>query len=122
MEEKMKRNFTDEIDTFFYGGYADELMRTPKGTFVKPYGQEDFIPVEDWKKKYQFLGGRGLEHLAKWFYEMGLRDGLDQKINAQLEKFTMKILSPKQGEGGQNPSGELLRDQPPNLACTKGEI
>lgn len=93
----MKRNFTDEIDTFFYGGYADELLRTPTGTFVKMHGQEDFIPVEDWKKKYQFPGGRTLKHIAKWFYEMGLRDGLDQKINAEMEKFTMKILSQETG-------------------------
>ena len=88
----MKRNFTDEIDTFIYGGYADELHRTPTGTFVKLHGQEDLIPVEDWKKKYQFPGARTLEHIARWFYEMGLRDGLDQKINKQSEQYSMEII------------------------------
>lgn len=89
----MKRILTEEIDKFIYGGYADEILRTPKGTYVRIHGQEDFIPVEDWKKKHQFPGGRTLEHIALWFYEMGLRDGLDQKISAEMEKFTMKILS-----------------------------
>ena len=96
----MTRNLTDEIDTFIYGGYADALKRTPAGTYVLPHGDETWLPVEDWKKKYQFPGGRTLEHIAKWFYEMGLRDGLDKRINEQLERFAMQIYGHESIEGG----------------------
>lgn len=87
-----EQKFTEEIDKFIYGGYADAIFRSPEGAYVKPHGQNDFIPVEDWKNKYRFSGGRTLEHLAKWFYEKGLRDGLDQKINTEMEKFTMEFI------------------------------
>ena len=63
------RDFVQEVDDFIYGGFVDWIRRDETGCYV--YIQDVWIPVEDWKKKYQLIGARDLTHLARYFYNLG---------------------------------------------------
>ena len=63
------RDFEKEIDDFIFGGFVDWVRRDETGCYVLT--RDAWIPVVDWKKKYEFSGARNLSYLARYFYNLG---------------------------------------------------
>ena len=66
---RKNRNFEDEVDDFIFGGFVDWIRRDETGCYV--YIQDAWIPVVDWKNKYEFPGARDLTSIARYFYNLG---------------------------------------------------
>lgn len=63
------KNFEQEVDDFIFGGFVDWVRRDETGCYV--FIQDAWIPVVDWKEKYEFPGARNLTSLARYFYNLG---------------------------------------------------
>ncbi len=63
------RDFVQEVDDFIFGGFVDWIRRDETGCYV--HIQDGWIPVVDWRKKYEFPGARNLTNLARYFFNLG---------------------------------------------------
>jgi len=63
-------DFENEIDDFIFGGFVDWIRRDDTGCYA--FIKDDWIPVVDWKDRYQFTGARSLSAFARYFYNLGM--------------------------------------------------
>lgn len=110
------RDFEKEIDDFIFGGFVDWVRRDETGCYVLI--QDAWIPVVDWKKKYQFSGARNLSYLARYFYnlgqmEMGKRD--KSEMPGSRPHFVYNILSG-------NTSKKMIEVYNDEVDCKVGDV
>lgn len=74
-----RKDFEQEIDDFVFGGFVDYVKRNETGCYAQIH--DDWIPVVDWKDKYEFPGARDLSSLARYIHSLALlslRDEIDK--------------------------------------------
>lgn len=79
MDKQGLPDFESMIDDFMYSGWGD-VKREDGKVFVFIHG--DWIPVYDWKGRYEFTGARTLVAFARHFFVKGMQT---QKEHVQTE-------------------------------------
>ena len=107
------RDFVQELDDFIFGAYVDLVRRDETGCYV--FIQDAWIPVVDWKKKYEFPGARGLTQLARYFYNLGCLENCNGEQNRFRNHFVHNVLS-------DNRNKKMIEVYADEVDCKAGDV